>query len=308
MSEKIKYLLLFVFVLWSSFCSIAQTEGIAVANTLIESLVQNLHDSKSDQVIVVAHRGDCGNGPENSLRGIQNCIDLGVDMVEIDLEKTKDGQLVLMHDKTINRTTQGKGAVKKYTLAELKTYYLLDTEGRPTQERIPTLEEVLLLAKDKILVNLDKSFRYYEACNELIEKTQTRDQVLIKEKLTRTEIEKKQRNYKENILFMPVIRLNEKKAEKIVRDYMEHDVPLAFEFSVPDTRLANETDFEEIRSKGASVWVNALRAKNNAGHDDKKALSDPKVYDWFIDNHVNMIQTDNPQLLLDYLRARGLHK
>jgi glycerophosphoryl diester phosphodiesterase len=107
---------------------------------------------------------------------------------------------------------------------------------------------------------------------------------------------------------MPVIRLNERKAEKIVRDYMEHDVPLAFEFSVPDTRLANETDFEEIRSKGASVWVNALRAKNNAGHDDEKALSDPKVYDWFIDNHVNMIQTDNPQLLLDYLRARGLHR
>ncbi|MDZ7612907.1 MAG: hypothetical protein U5K51_03720 [Flavobacteriaceae bacterium] len=82
--------------------------------------------------------------------------------------------------------------------------------------------------------------------------------------------------------------------------------PLNFQYRI--LRLAIVTDFEEIRSKGASVWVNAIRAKNNAGHDDEKALSDPEVYGWFIDNHVNIIQTDNPKMLLDYLRARGLHR
>ncbi|MDZ7612906.1 MAG: glycerophosphodiester phosphodiesterase family protein [Flavobacteriaceae bacterium] len=150
---KMKYLLLLVSVLLNGFCSIAQSDGNdkAVGGAPIEILIQNLKDSKSDQVMVVAHRGKCGDGPENSLRGIQKCIDMGVDMVEIDLEKTKDGQLVLMHDKTINRTTHGKGAVKKYTLSELKTYYLNDDEGRPTQRRFPRWRKYFYLPKIRSL-------------------------------------------------------------------------------------------------------------------------------------------------------------
>jgi glycerophosphoryl diester phosphodiesterase len=307
---KMKYLLLFLAVLWNGFCCIAQTEGknTAVENSHIETLVQNLKNSKSNQVIVVAHRGDWRNAPENSLRGIQNCIDMGVDMVEIDIQRTKDGELVLMHDKKINRTTTGKGRVEEYTLKQLKSFYLLDAEGRRTQEKIPTLEEALLLARDKILINLDKSYRYYEACYVIIENTRTQEQVLIKGKKTVAEVEKKRRSHSGKGFFMPVIRLSDPEAETMVSDYMKHQIPIAFEFSVPDDTVALVDDFKEIRSKGASIWVNAIRAKNNAGNDDEKALGDPKVYDWFIDNHVNIIQTDNPQLLLDYLRARGLHR
>lgn len=310
MSDNMKYVLFFLSVLLNGFSCFAQTEGKNSAAEIshIESLIQNLKDSKNDQVIVVAHRGDWRNAPENSLRGIQNCIDMGVDMVEIDIQKTKDGHLVLMHDKTINRTTHGRGRVDSYTLKQLKSFYLLDAKGRRTQEKIPTLEEALLLAKDKILINLDKSYRYYEACYAIIEKTQTLEQVLIKGKKTVAEVEKKRRSHSGKGFFMPVIRLSDTEAETMVSDYMKHQIPVAFEFSVPDDTMALVDDFKEIRSKGASVWVNALRAKNNAGHDDEKALSDTKVYDWFIDNHVNIIQTDNPQLLLDYLRTRGLHR
>ena len=53
-----------------------------------------------------------------------NCIDIGVDMVEIDLKRTKDGHLVVMHDKTINRTMSGKGLVEDYTLVRLKACVL----------------------------------------------------------------------------------------------------------------------------------------------------------------------------------------
>lgn len=77
-----------------------------------------------NEILVVAHRADWRNAPENSLQGIQNCIDMGVDMVEIDLKKTKDGHLVVMHDRTINRTMTGKGKPEDYTLAELKAMYL----------------------------------------------------------------------------------------------------------------------------------------------------------------------------------------
>ena len=59
--------------------------------------------------MVVSHRGDWRNAPENSIQAFRNCIDMGVDMVELDLKKTKDGVLVLMHDKKIDRTMNGKG-------------------------------------------------------------------------------------------------------------------------------------------------------------------------------------------------------
>ena len=67
------------------------------------------------KVSVISHRGDWRNTPENSIRAIQNCIDLGVNMVEIDIKKTKDNELILLHDKTLDRTTTGKGLPQDYT-------------------------------------------------------------------------------------------------------------------------------------------------------------------------------------------------
>ena len=70
---------------------------------------------------------------------------MGVDMVEIDLKKTKDGHLVLMHDKTIDRTTTGKGKPEDYTLAELREFFLKGGHGQKTRHKIPTFEEVMML-------------------------------------------------------------------------------------------------------------------------------------------------------------------
>ncbi len=308
--DKMKYILLLASVLWNGFFLVAQSQGTeaSIRKTHIESLIQNLKDSKNDEVIVVAHRAGWRNAPENSLLAIQKSIELGVDMVEIDVQKTSDGHLVLMHDKKINRTSNGKGRIRNRTLAELKNYFLRDADGELTQEKIPTLEEALSLAKDKILVNLDKSYPYFEDCYVVIEKTHTTDQVLMKGITTRAQFESKYGKYADKVLFMPVVHFSDQKAEKIVSDYMEHHVPVAFEFSVPDETMSLLDDFEQIRQKGASIWVNAIRPKNNAGNDDQQALENPEVYDWYIKNHIDIIQTDRPQLLLDYLRGRGLHK
>ena len=74
-----------------------------------ERIHKAFNEPAEKSILVVSHRADWRNAPENSLQAIQNCIDMGVDMVEIDLKRTKDGHLILMHDKTIDRTTTGKG-------------------------------------------------------------------------------------------------------------------------------------------------------------------------------------------------------
>ena len=76
-----------------------------------ETIRKAFLDPKSDQVLVVAHRGNWRSAPENSVAAIDSAIQMGVDIVEIDIHKTKDGQLILMHDDRVDRTTNGKGLI-----------------------------------------------------------------------------------------------------------------------------------------------------------------------------------------------------
>ena len=274
----------------------------------IDELIDNLENSNNDEIIVIAHRGDWRNAPENSIQAIKNCIDMGVDMVEIDIQETKDGHLVLMHDKTIDRTTNGTGFVKDWTLDSLKTLKLIDGLGAETNHRIPTLEEALLVTKDKILVNLDKSYEIFDKCFDVMKRTGTLKQVVIKGEKTRQELESEFGEYLDDVYFMPIFFLPKENLKEIVDDYLENRLPIAFEFIVPSDTLNIIEYFDDIRAKGSSVWVNSLWSHHNSGHDDEKAVMNPNIYDWFIENNVDMIQTDRPQLLINYLREKKLHR
>lgn len=97
----------------------------------------------------IGHRGAAGYEPENTLRSIERAIDLGADLVEVDVQKTADNHLVIMHDKHVNRTTNGTGAIAELTSMQLS---LLDA-GRG--ERIPSLEDVLRVASGRIGVVIE---------------------------------------------------------------------------------------------------------------------------------------------------------
>lgn len=100
-------------------------------------------------VRVVGHRGAAGLEPENTLRSIEKAIDLGVDQVEIDVRVTRDGHLVVIHDETVDRTTNGHGHVKDLTSGQLRR---LDA-GKG--ERLPTLEETLRFAQGKVILQIE---------------------------------------------------------------------------------------------------------------------------------------------------------
>lgn len=108
-------------------------------------------------VLVSAHRGGPGKGyPENCIATFEHMLSQTHAMIEIDPRFTKDGQIVLMHDPTLDRTTNGSGKVSDYTLQELKMLWLKDTEGNLTEYRIPTLDEVLQWAKGKTILVIDE--------------------------------------------------------------------------------------------------------------------------------------------------------
>lgn len=284
----------------------------------IASYAQHLNEILSDlaapakqSVLVVSHRGDWRNAPENSLQAFQNCIDMGVDMVELDLKKTKDGELILMHDNTLNRTTNGTGKPEDFTLAELKELRLKNGAGCLTRHKIPTLRETMLLCKGKILVNVDKGYEYFEDVQKILEETGTANQCVVKEKIPYQTIKEQHGDILDKVIFMPKADLCKPKAESIIDSYLQNEKPLAFEVRFSQV---NDKVFELIKKlndNGIKVFVNALWPAQNAEHDDDRAveLKQPdESWGWLIQQGFKLIQTDRPALLLDYLRAKKLHK
>jgi glycerophosphoryl diester phosphodiesterase len=95
------------------------------------------------QPLIAAHRGGAALWPENSLLAFRNALTLGVDFVETDVHLTSDGEVVVLHDPTLDRTTTGRGAVAERRLADLAPLRLRAGDGAPTDEPVPTLAQLL---------------------------------------------------------------------------------------------------------------------------------------------------------------------
>ncbi len=116
-------------------------------------------------MLKIGHRGARGYEPENTMIGFQKAIDLNVDYIELDVHLSADGELMVIHDETIDRTTNGKGAVNQFSLPELKRFQI------EKDQRIPTLTEVLNLIDQKCDINIElKSYETADKVVDLIEK------------------------------------------------------------------------------------------------------------------------------------------
>lgn len=101
----------------------------------------------AERSLVAAHRGGAALAPENSLLAFRNALALGVDALEFDLHLTRDGEVVVIHDPRLDRTTTLSGAVRALTLSEVRSAQLRTRDGQVTAERVPSLVEVLDLAR-----------------------------------------------------------------------------------------------------------------------------------------------------------------
>ncbi|MDF2486082.1 MAG: glycerophosphoryl diester phosphodiesterase [Herbinix sp.] len=121
--------------------------------------------------LVWAHRGASGYAPENTLEAFQKAIDMEADGIELDVQMTKDGVLVILHDETVNRVSNAKGWVKNYTYEEIRKLNVNKSFPEYGKVTIPTLEEVYLLMKDTELVinvELKNGIVFYENLEERV--------------------------------------------------------------------------------------------------------------------------------------------
>jgi glycerophosphoryl diester phosphodiesterase len=278
---------IFALLLFLSLSSLAQ-------ETKLDSILEDYHNHP-EQVLVAAHRATNPNYPENSLAAIAESIRIGVDIVEIDIRKSKDGVLVIMHDKTIDRTTNGTGKVDDYTLAELKEFKLRFGNDI-TEEQIPTFEEVLQLTKSKMILDVDFKLEGEAAVSQtfgLIEKYGMEEQILffLYDYPETTQYQKLNKEIK----IMP--RAYSRKDIRAIRKLQDISI-----IHIDDSYYKDGT-MRRLINSGYRVWINAL-----GKYDSMETQAKDSGFDALLSRkYVNVIQTDLPEELLAYLRQRGLH-
>jgi len=131
-------------------------------------------------ILVSGHRGGREVGyPENSLEGFQNVLNQMAVFFEIDPRLSKDSVIVLMHDATLDRTTNATGNLSDYTWEELQSVRLKDSEGNVTSAKIPTLEEAIIWSNGKTVINLDKKDVPFHMIVALIKKHNAEKHVML---------------------------------------------------------------------------------------------------------------------------------
>lgn len=285
MKPQLKHLkfLLFLFLV---ACTASQP------TTNIDNILEKFHDANSEYVMVAAHRAAHNIHPENSLSAIKHSIELGIDIVELDVKTTKDNIPVLMHDGSIDRTTNGSGRVEDYSLLELKEFKLVNPDGTLSEESIPTFEEVLNLIHGNIMVDVDLKTDNVKPIVETVKKTKSQKYVF----------------YFDNDydVLKEILKLD-KKAMLMPRAYSYEMADSALNLFSPKVVHIDPSFYtlkltSVIASREARIWINALGepdAMIRMGEIDK-AMNKLLLY------NANIIQTDEPELLIEYLDSKGL--
>lgn len=284
--------------------------GAAPAFDRGAAIAAELAQGSAGNVLVVSHRSDWRAHPENSVPAIRSAIAMGVEVVEVDVRRTKDAQFVIIHDKTLDRTTTGKGLVANFTVAELKQLRLRDGAGSPTSERIPTLEEALREARGRAVINLDKSSDHPAEIFAVAERENALGFVLFSIEQPRDEFEATYPGLIDRMPhFMVVVSDQTKQADAIIGGYLARRKPdvLQIVFAREDAPVL--AWLEPARQKGVRIWFNALWPQHNGGHHDDRALADPEgAYGWLVNRGATLIQTDRPKLLMEYLHHAGFRR
>lgn len=285
----------------------------------VVGLRERLYDPTGG-VLVVAHRAchapapSHGMGkalPENSLAALERCVALGVDMVEIDVRRTADGALVILHDADVGRTTNGRGRVSEMTLAQVQALRLRGS----ADEAPPTLEAYLARARGRILINLDVKEPIADQVARVVLASGVAGQVLVKARPKAGAAPMADLPSYSGLAFMPMVATVKGRAGGDPAAITTQQVRA--ENRVPAVELCDlrRSEFKAVRAAAqlarVRLWSNTLAQKGLKGFWARAwaggAAADGR-HTWkrLVGDGVSVIQTNRPAALLDYLDARGL--
>lgn len=261
------------------------------------------------KVLIAAHRGfQGGNIPPNTMLAFKSALKQGADVIELDVVKSADGTMWVFHDGNefphLNRETP----VKSLSDGEIEkiTYYNGGDRCR-TLEPLVRLDDALDYLKTRALVNVDRSWDNLPETAEVIRRCGAEECVIIKSPAEEKRVDDVEQIAPE-LKFMPIIKSRE------ILDYARskklnlYGAEVLFE--TEDSELCSDKFIAEMHGRGEKIWANAIDINFHlvfaAHRDDTVSLSDDpeKGWGWLMDKGFDIIQTDFPYQLNDFINSR----
>lgn len=272
-----------------------------------------LRKTASEKIIIVAHRGTCGgNIPCNTLVSYETALKQGADMIEIDVDMSKDGELFIFHPGMEHAHLNNAGiSIPDMTAEEVRKLRFVNQDDTPTQFGLNTLDEVLERFKGRCYINCDKFWEHPREISEHI-----RDHGMMEQILVKTSPKKEYfdiiEEYAPDVQYMVIVKENASEVHEELKrrniNYMGQELLFASE----DSEMCSDRYLETLRKDNILSWVNAIiynyKTQLAAGHSDDAALTDDmdKAWGWLARKGFDFIQTDWPIMLRDFLKEKGL--
>lgn len=266
--------------------------GVTYAQNNSKSLRESLLEPDNGEVFVIAHRGDWHGTAENSLHAIRKAVEKGAKIALVDLQRTKDGELVLFSDDRLERLTDGTGAVGDKTLEELRTLSYKEYQGEASQAFIPTWKEALAFARGKILLEIEPGDYLEQAVKEAKEADALREVIV-----------KGCRPAGEDVMFIPVIDLDGKDALQQLSACLEgKPVAVELHFRSDDNALLPQA-LQQLKGR-CRICFNTLREGLAGSHVDVDRQRTPdQVWGSLIGQGGTLFVSDQIKPFLRYLNG-----
>ena len=272
----------------------------------------------TDYVWVAAHRADYVFAPENSIQALENAIYFGADLIETDVRLTKDGHVIMMHDYTVDRMTNGTGRVSNLTLEEIKALRLKNNWGGATDYQVPTLEEFIQVAKGKVCLYLDKAgydlpgHEEGHLVKELLKILKKHDVLEESVFVLNWPYEKAKRIFGEDlekVIYCPVIEDKIPDLETYVDEYIEKLSPVAFQFRFDSLKTRTYQLLPKVLASGSKAFVAATWDTHTANHSDRVSIfkRPSEGWGWLITQGFSILETNYARDLIRYLKAENRH-
>ncbi|MBQ8162774.1 MAG: glycerophosphodiester phosphodiesterase family protein [Clostridia bacterium] len=260
---------------------------------------------------LAAHRGVCGaNIPCNTLLSYKIAVEQGADVVEIDVAKSKDGKFYAFHPGMEHVFLRSSKQISEMTSDEVESLYLVNSDAVRTSYKVPTLESVLKLLKDKVYINVDKFWTDVEGISNEIRKAGVEKQVIVKTGIDEKSLENVKK-YAPDFMFVPLIHHKDTVTDSLIEKGV-NIIGTEILFDKESDECISDEYIAKMHQKGLLIWANSIIYNEadviSAHHTDDISLLDSpdKGWGWLVDKGVDFIQTDWLLMLKDYLKKRDL--
>ena len=267
----------------------------------------NLREKAKENIIVVAHRGvSGGNIPCNTLTACEIALKQGADMLEVDISCSADGILFLFHPLKETAHLTKPLLLSALPYSAIKKLHYTNFDNTKTQFTIADFDDFLEQFKGRCFINIDKFWSNPEKIYDAVKRHKMTDQILVKSKLSKNVLDFMEQKAPE-LPFMPIVKESHPQHEELMHKNINY-VGVETVFQKDDSALAGADFIKKMHRDNIIVWANSIifdyRQQLSGGHSDDTAftVSEDYGWGWLADKGFDVIQTDWPGMLIEYLK------